>query len=210
MTTSLYDADFDAWAQQQASALRAKDWAALDIEHLAEEVEELRKTERRGVRSQLRLILSHLLKWVYQPDKRTDSRRSTIANGRVLVQADLEDSPSLARELPVLVAWAYPRPGQPLPRTGRGEILAKLGDSNAAGVELQRAFTLVEQVSSPTLLYPIAYEPGQGHIDAHHHCPPAARGSSAHGDGCDFPQLGQHFLGEELDALLGLGMRHES
>ena len=109
MTTPDYDADFYAWAQAQAAALRAKDWAALDLEHLAEEVEELRKTERRGVRSQLRLILSHLLKWVAQPDKRTDSWRSTIANGRVLVQEDLEDIPSLARELPELLTWAYPR-----------------------------------------------------------------------------------------------------
>jgi Domain of unknown function DUF29 len=104
-----YDTDFYAWAQQQAAALRAKDWAALDREHLAEEVEELRQTERRAVRSQLRLILSHLLKWVYQPQKRTDSWRTTIANGRVLVQEDLEDLPSLARELPVLYIWAYPR-----------------------------------------------------------------------------------------------------
>jgi Domain of unknown function DUF29 len=109
MTTPNYDTDFYAWAQAQAAALRAKDWAALDLEHLAEEVEELRKTERRGVRSQLRLILSHLLKWVAQPDKRTDSWRSTIANGRVLVQEDLEDIPSLTRELPELFTWAYPR-----------------------------------------------------------------------------------------------------
>ena len=94
-----YDTDFYAWAQQQAQALRAKDWGALDLKHLAEEVEDLRKTERRGVRSQLRLILSHLLKWVYQPEKRTESWRSTIANGRVLVQEDLEDLPSLAPEL---------------------------------------------------------------------------------------------------------------
>jgi Domain of unknown function DUF29 len=109
MTTPDYDTDFYAWAQAQAAALRAKDWAALDLGHLAEEVEELRKTERRGVRSQLRLILSHLLKWVAQPDKRTDSWRSTIANGRVLVQEDLEDIPSLTRELPELFNWAYPR-----------------------------------------------------------------------------------------------------
>jgi len=86
--------------------LRAKDWAALDVEHLAEEVEDLRKTERRAVRSQLRLILSHLLKWRYQPDKRTDSWRSTIANGRVLVQEDLEDLPSLAP------SWRPWRPGR--------------------------------------------------------------------------------------------------
>jgi len=104
-----YDTDFYAWAQAQAAALRAKAWDQLDIDHLAEEVEDLRKTERRGVRSQLRLILSHLLKWVYQPDKRTDSWRSTIANGRVVVQEDVEDLPSLAHEVPELFTWAYPR-----------------------------------------------------------------------------------------------------
>ena len=109
MTRAAYDADFDAWLQAQVAALRAHQWDALDVEHLVEEVEELRKTERRGVRSQLRLILNHLLKWVYQPDKRTDSWRSTVANGRILVQEDLEDSPSLARELDTLATWAYPR-----------------------------------------------------------------------------------------------------
>jgi hypothetical protein len=109
MTKDTYDTDFYAWAQAQAAALRAKDWAALDIEHLAEEVEELRKTERRAVRSQLRLILSHLLKWVYEPARRSESWRGTIANGRVLVQEALEDLPSLARELPDLGTWAYPR-----------------------------------------------------------------------------------------------------
>jgi Domain of unknown function DUF29 len=109
MTTPDYDTDFTAWAQAQAAALRAKDWAALDVDHLAEEVEDLRKTERRAVRSQLRLILSHLLKWQYQPDKRSESWRGTIANGRVLVQEDLEDNGSLAGELDPLAAWAYPR-----------------------------------------------------------------------------------------------------
>jgi hypothetical protein len=109
MTKASYETDFYAWARAQAEALRAKAWDQLDIEHLAEEVEDLRKLERRAVRSQLRLILSHLLKWVYQSDKRTDSWRSTIANGRVLVLDDLEDNPSLAHELPELFAWAYPR-----------------------------------------------------------------------------------------------------
>jgi len=106
---SNYDTDFGAWAQQQAAALRAKDWAALDLEHLAEEVDDLRKSERRAVRSQLRLILSHLLKWIYQPARRAESWRSTIANGRVLVQEDLEENATLARELDALAAWAYPR-----------------------------------------------------------------------------------------------------
>jgi uncharacterized protein DUF29 len=109
MTLSTYNTDFNAWAQAQAAALRAKDWAQLDIEHLAEEVEELRKTERRAVRSQLRLILSHLLKWVYQSDKRTESWRSTITSGRVLVEEDLEENASLALEVDALAAWSYPR-----------------------------------------------------------------------------------------------------
>jgi hypothetical protein len=109
MTTPDYDTDFYAWAAQQAAALRAKDWAALDLEHLAEEVEDLRKTERRGVQSQLRLMFSHLLKWAFEPARRSESWRATIANGRVLVQEALEDLPSLARELPALATAAYPR-----------------------------------------------------------------------------------------------------
>jgi hypothetical protein len=109
MTKSAYDTDFAAWVQAQVAALRARQWDALDVDHLAEEVEELRKTERRAVRSQLRLILSHLLKWVYRPGKRSDSWRSTVANGRILVQEDLEDSPNLGHEIDTLAAWAYPR-----------------------------------------------------------------------------------------------------
>ncbi len=43
----------------------------------------------------------------------------------------------------------------------RGKILAHLGDTEAAGAELQRAFTLAEQLRSPSLSYPLAYDLGQ-------------------------------------------------
>jgi len=109
MTTPDYDTDFYAWAQQQAAALRAKDWAALDLEHLAEEVEDLRKTERKAVRSQLRRLTSHLLKWAYQPTRRGESWQTTILDARRLVADGLEENGSLTRELPALFAWAYPR-----------------------------------------------------------------------------------------------------
>ena len=46
-------------------------------------------------------------------------------------------------------------------RVLRGKIVAKLGDSDAAGTELQRAFTLAEQLRSPTIVYPAAYDLGQ-------------------------------------------------
>ena len=45
----------------------------------------------------------------------------------------------------------------------RGKIIAKLGNADAAGTELQRAFSLAEQLQSPSLLYPIAYDLGQWH-----------------------------------------------
>jgi Domain of unknown function DUF29 len=90
MTTTLYDTDFDAWAQQQAAALRAKAWNQLAIEHLAEEVEELRKTERNALRSQLRRLTSHLLKGHYQPEKavRAGRRRSAtlVASSRTVLR----------------------------------------------------------------------------------------------------------------------------
>jgi hypothetical protein len=56
MTAPLYDTDFHAWAQAQAAALRPKDWAALDVDHLAEEIEEVCRSERKAVRSDWQLL----------------------------------------------------------------------------------------------------------------------------------------------------------
>ena len=108
MTKATYDTDFDAWLQAQAAALRAKAWDALDVEHLAEEIEDLRKSERNAVRSHLRILLLHLLKWAYQRNKRGESWRSSIGTARVLIEGFLEDSPSLQPELPGLATSAYP------------------------------------------------------------------------------------------------------
>jgi hypothetical protein len=67
MTIPDYDTDFYAWTQQQAAAIRAKEVAALDIEHLAEEVEDLGRRVQRALASQLERLLVHLLKWRYDP-----------------------------------------------------------------------------------------------------------------------------------------------
>jgi Domain of unknown function DUF29 len=66
MTTPNDEADFYQWTQAQAAALRAKDWGALDLENLAEEIESLGRSERRAIAHQLERVLIHLLKWVYQ------------------------------------------------------------------------------------------------------------------------------------------------
>jgi len=111
MTTN-YDTDFYVWTQAQAETLRAKDWPALDVANLAEEIESLGKRDRRTLRSHLRVLAKHLLKWTYQPDQRARrgaSWRRSTANAREAIELVLNDSPSLRRELPDLLAWAYPR-----------------------------------------------------------------------------------------------------
>ncbi len=70
MTKTNYEQDFYAWTQAQAAALRAKDWAALDVENLAEEIASLGRSDRRVIESQLVRLLHHLLKWAYQPQGR--------------------------------------------------------------------------------------------------------------------------------------------
>jgi hypothetical protein len=104
-----YDTDFYTWTQAQAAALRAKDWAALDLDHLAEEIDALGNEQRHAVQSHLRILLWHLLKWAYQPDHRTTSWRLSILNARDEIDARLARNPGLRPDVPALLQWAYPR-----------------------------------------------------------------------------------------------------
>jgi hypothetical protein len=109
MRDTRYDADFYNWTQAQAAALRAKDWPALDVHNLAEEIESLGASDRRALRSHLMRLSQHLLKWHYQPQRRGESWRQSIDNARLQIELILEDSPSLREFLPTAFAWAYPR-----------------------------------------------------------------------------------------------------
>ena len=109
MTTPTYDTDFAAWAQNQAAALRAKEFATLDLEHLAEEIESLGNEQRHAVRSHLRVLLWHLFKWAYQPNHRSPSWRTSILNARAEIADRLADNPSLRPRVPALLAAAYPQ-----------------------------------------------------------------------------------------------------
>ena len=66
----LYDQDFYAWSREQAELLRAGELGQADIEHIAEEIESMGRTEKRELISRLEILLLHLLKWRYQPGKR--------------------------------------------------------------------------------------------------------------------------------------------
>ena len=105
--SELYDRDFFLWTQEQATALRAvKDSnLPLDWDNLAEEIESLRKSDRRELRSQIRRIMRHLLKLEISPA--LDPRGgwcSTIADSRSEIEDVLQDSPSLGREVDRMIA----------------------------------------------------------------------------------------------------------
>ena len=131
MTTPDYDTDFYAWTQQQAESLRAKDSAALDVEHLAEEVDDLRQTERKAVRSQLRRLTSHLLKWAHQPSGAATAGRppSTTPSawwptGWTMAAGWLSCCPRCSQRHTRAPAAGRPRipafPWRPSPRPARG------------------------------------------------------------------------------------------
>ena len=105
---SLYDKDFHAWLFQTADLLRQGRLAEIDAAHVAEELEDMGKRERRALESHVRNVTLHLLKWRYQSDKRTPSWRKSIRNGRLEIQALLKDSPSLTSQPAQMLANAYP------------------------------------------------------------------------------------------------------
>ena len=106
-SSTLYDHDFYAWANEQAALLRSGQLTAADIEHIAEEIESMGKTEKRELISRLSVLLLHLLKWQFQPNLRGASWRLSIANTRDQLADHLGDNPSLKAKLPEAIASAY-------------------------------------------------------------------------------------------------------
>ncbi len=105
MTT--YQTDFYLWTQQQADLLRQGALSAIDVENLIEEIESMGKSDRRSIRSYLANIILHLLKWRYQPDRRSNSWEDSIDNGREEVNWILKDSPSFKPQLITLIDEVY-------------------------------------------------------------------------------------------------------
>jgi hypothetical protein len=90
-----YLTDFNLWIDRTAQLLREQRWHEIDVAHLIEEIEDLGKSERRGIVSQLTRLLLHLLKWQYQPQRRSDSWLDSITDARTQIELAIEDSPSL-------------------------------------------------------------------------------------------------------------------
>jgi hypothetical protein len=98
-TRTLYDTDFVEWSARMAELLRAGDLDELDLDHLAEEIEDLGKSEQKSVRSEAKRLLVHLIKQAIQPERDCASWQISIEDARQKLQDAVEESPSLVRYL---------------------------------------------------------------------------------------------------------------
>ncbi len=78
----LYEEDETAWLDAMAAIAREGRADELDLAHLAEFLQDMAERERREVESRLVVLLMHLLKWNYQPERRSRSWRSTVVEQR--------------------------------------------------------------------------------------------------------------------------------
>ena len=104
---TLYNRDFYLWTKSTAKLLKERNFSEVDIVNLVEEIETLGRSEKRELKNRLIVLLMHLLKWKYQPGKRSESWRSTISEQRISLEALLEDSPSLKPFLPEVFDNCY-------------------------------------------------------------------------------------------------------
>jgi hypothetical protein len=106
-SAELYDRDFFEWTVRNAELLRAGRTAEADLEHIAEEIEDMGRRERRELLSRLSVLISHLLKWQAQPERRSRSWSGTIRLQRDEFAGLLAEMPSLRRFLASDLKNAY-------------------------------------------------------------------------------------------------------
>jgi hypothetical protein len=102
-----YETDYHAWTAQQAELLRQGRLAEIDVEHIAEELEDMGSSREQELESRLGILLAHLLKWAIQPDLRSNSWRYTIEEQRRRIERLLRKNPSLKSSLLSVVEEAY-------------------------------------------------------------------------------------------------------
>jgi hypothetical protein len=92
---NLYHIDLYLWINTTAQLLRDRQFDDVDWDNLIAVIEDMGKDKRRELQSRLRVLLMHLLKYQYQPEKRSSSWRGTILEQYRQIVSLLEDSPSL-------------------------------------------------------------------------------------------------------------------
>lgn len=92
---NLYDQDEQLWLLENAKLLREGRIELADTEHIADTLEDMGKREYREITSRLKVLIVHLMKWIYQPEARSGSWRGTIRHQRDELSAGFDDSKNL-------------------------------------------------------------------------------------------------------------------
>ena len=104
-----YERDFYAWALHNAELIRKGRLSEVDLEHVAEEIESMGKSDKNKLTNRLAVLIAHLLKWQFQPNLRGRSWLLTIKEQRVRINQLLRQSPSLKYQLGTTLQDAYER-----------------------------------------------------------------------------------------------------
>ena len=102
-----YERDFYSWALEQVRLMRESRWTALDRENLAEEIESLGREQFAKLRSALRVLMMHILKWDYPPERRSRSWTLSIEAQRVELEDVLDGNPGLKPRIIEAITKAY-------------------------------------------------------------------------------------------------------
>ncbi|MFM2061790.1 MAG: hypothetical protein RLZZ507_1460 [Cyanobacteriota bacterium] len=95
MNQTTHDNDFYAWTQEQAHLLKNQQFHQIDFAHIAEELEDMGRSEKRELESRLEILIMHLLKWQFQPNLRSRNWQLTIKEQRLRLEKLLQENPSL-------------------------------------------------------------------------------------------------------------------
>jgi hypothetical protein len=94
-----YESDVVAWANEQAQLMRAGRFELLDLEHIAEEIEDVGKSEQRELANRMAVLIAHLLKWQFQPERQSTSWQRTLKEQRKALGFHIKQVPSLKPKL---------------------------------------------------------------------------------------------------------------
>jgi len=99
MNKTLYDQDYYLWLEHTTQLLKQGKFSGVDIPNLIDEIEGLAQNQKQALKSNLRIVLIHLLKYQYQPEKITNSWVNSINEHRDRIYDIFDDSPSLKEYL---------------------------------------------------------------------------------------------------------------
>jgi hypothetical protein len=102
-----HEKDVYGWAVHTAQLLRDKKMTEVDFDNIIEEMEALGRSEKHELINRLSLVISHLLKWQFQPTMRGHSWKYTIEEQREQAKIHWVDNPSLTSKLDEIIAKSY-------------------------------------------------------------------------------------------------------